>query len=320
MLIYIKDRKTFKTVGMTQCVDWDIVEDSDTAEFSSFTLPPGTLGFGDVGQWIIAEGTILRVDMVTPTAEQTTVRCLPAWTVFNLDTEFNAEAAHPATVETFVANTIAADYIAQPDTAYRMAYLSVTAEASTPFTAPETVRVGTFTLSDYIVATGVALRFTVSRGTLNVHVSARPAAARNLIFGDGRSIVTSQAYSADAVAKVTTVQDGTKRTYYLATDGAVSTSPPGDRPEGSWIYVSVGTKDDPLEKARAEFAKNKSAHKIEFMSAHDLAVGDVVTARLDGRVFTGAVSRRGNSSAAGAMKKYAIGDLAVTASEKLRRI
>lgn len=320
MFIYIKDRKTFATVGMSQCVEWDIVEDSDTAEFSSFTLPPGALGFGDVGQWIIAEGTILRVDMVTPTAEQTTVRCLPAWTVFNLDTEFDPEATHPATVEAFVADTIEADYLGQSDSAYRMDYLSVTADASTPFTAPETATVGTFTLSDYIVATGVALRFTVSRGTLNVHVSARPGAARNLVFGDGRSIVTSQAFSADAVAKVTTVQDGAKATYYLAADGAVSTSPPDDRAEGSWIYVSVGTKDDPLEKAKAEFAKNKSAHKIEFMSALDLAVGDMVTARLDGRVFTGAVSRRGSSSAAGAMRNYAIGDLAVTASEKLRRI
>lgn len=321
MTIYVKDRRTFATVGMAQCADWELVEDSDSAETSLFTLPPGVLSFEDVGQWIIADGVVLGVDMVTPKTDQTMVRCVPAWTMFDLNSAYNEEAAHPATVEEFIASVIEADYIEQADAAYRMSYVAVTCETGTAFIAPETGSAGTFTLADYIESTAdVGVSFAVSRGALHVHIAPRAKAARNVVFGDGRSIVTTQAYSGSATAKVTTVQDGARKTYYLAADGNVTTTEPEQRAEGRWAYITVAAKDDPLEKARAEFAKNKRAHKIEFLSSLDLAVGDIATARLDGRVFTGAITRRGRTSATGAMRNYAIGDLAVTASEKLRRI
>lgn len=320
MTIYIKDRKSFATVAMARCADWTIVDDSDGAEYSRFVLPPGALGFGDVGQWLVADGTVLCVDTVTPTETQVTVRARSAWTEFDLNSAYSESASHPATAEAFIASTLAADYVEQNDEAYRMGYLAVTYDPGTSFAAPEITSAGAFALADYIEQTGVAVRFAVSGQALNVHIAPRARTPRQLVFGDGHSIVTSQAFSADAVAKVTTDQDGTRRHYYLAADGSVSTSVPAERAEGSWTLISVATADDPLEKAKAEFAKNKSAHKIEFRSDLDLAVGDVVTARLDGKVFTGAVSRRGRSAASGSMKEYAIGDLAVTASDKLRRI
>lgn len=321
MKLYIKDRKTFATVGMADCVDWDIIEDSDAAEYSTFTLAPGALGFGDVGQWIIADGAVLRVDMVTPTAEQASVRCLPAWTMFDLNTVYDEDAAHPATAEAFIAGIIETDYIEQTDAAYRTDYIDLTWDAGTAFAAPDIGSAGTFTLADYIAATAdVSVTFAVSGRTLRVHVAPRAKAARKLVFGDGHTLVTSQAFSADSVAKVTTNQDGALRAFYLAADGTVSETVPAERAEGSWAYIAVAAKDDPAEKAAAEFSKNKSAHKIEFLSDFDLAVGDVVTARLDGKMFAGAVSRRGRSSAGGKMRNYTIGDLAVTASDKLRRI
>lgn len=322
MTIFIKDRKTFATLAKTESTDWEITDDSDAIEFSTFQLAPGTLSIFDTGQWFIADGIVLVIDTITPAEERTTVRCESAWSVFNLNTFWAApeEAADlPSSTEAFIADILAADYVGQADPAYAVPYLEVSFTPSGRFTAPDTDSKGYFTLADYIAQTGVGVSFSISGHTLMVHIAPRAATPRKLVFGDGRTIVQSRAFSSNAVAKITTIQTESQRTFYLAADGSISEAVPAERASGSWNILSVSDKDDPLAKAEAEFAKNKSAHRIEFWSAHDFAVGDLVTARLDGETFTGAIScrRRENGHP---MTHYTIGDLAVTASDKLRRI
>lgn len=316
MTIYIRDRATFATVSKCETVDWELVEDSAPADYSTFSVAPDAVSILDTGKWLLAAGTLLTIDRITPGDERTEIRCLPAYKAFDAYVIYGAAGT---STEAYIAAQLQTQYVEQTDPVYAMPYLRISYSAGSGFTAPDVDKDNIFVLSEYIETQTVRVQCSVSSDTLRVSVTPRPRSRHNIVFGDGHAVLSTRAFSLGAVAKITTIQGGVQTQWYLAADGSISNTVPDHRADGSWIVMGVGDNDDAAEKAAAKFADNRSAHKVEFWSDRAMRVGDRVSIRLGSDVCAGEISYVGRRSGR-AMTYYKSGDLAITLTDQIRRI
>lgn len=333
-MIYFKGRSDFVTYRKADVISYDICLDSYKDDASVVIAPWGAADMDDIGAWLIRKSRPYLISAVSPADDSVTIRIMPPQKVFDREIVYPGEGASTAA---FLASVIQTEFINQSDPMYRVAALRVVQDTDRAFIKPDEVldaeaelaegeAPGTvlFNLYDYVVKLrnchDVFVDFSVSGDVLTATIREHVFRTYNVVFGDGHSVLDSQSFGdADTTAKVTVFRGNAATDFYLKEDGAITTEPPSPRVPGAWATVLAdedASEEDIEELAEDAFGDGCGAHKVEFWSDVDLALGDVVTMRLDGKRVVGSVSRIDEASG-NVRRHYATGDLATMLTEQI---
>lgn len=337
MEAYIKRFSNFRTLDkVLQVLSYDIVTDSLENEPSTIVIAGEPLSHANNGDWLIFDGSIYRIDEISPKKHQTTVKLSLPIEAFSRLLELGEQAVEQ-TVGAFVETALVSNWVNCPDPAYAIPYLVVSNSDTTPYAPPELDNMGCFRLSEYCrlmrKSSNVTLEFSFSGSHLMCQVSGKEASsAQQVSFDDGRNQLKSAAFSAGGLAKLTVLCDvdtgkkdenGDKITirnrseWYLSGSGEVAQDVPAARASGEWGTILIREDDDPLVKVTEAFAKKQKSHKLEFWSTMDLPVNGPCEFFVSGMSLVSRISYKRKSSSDGRFF-YKSGELATTATEKLR--
>lgn len=336
---FIKRFSDFSTAKAFRAVEWDIALRSVQDEVSTVVVVAGDVDAGDVGDWLIMGGALLRIESVQAGSSTTTVKCRDLASAF-ARTFLLQDLMEDETISYFIMDTLGQQFEAADDAAYALPYLtaSATTEGDIAYHAPETDDYGRFEFDEYLrmvarvynihlswsITGADELSITVGRGTMR---------GGQIVLGAGADqLAETPIFASAEVAKITvlqktTAEDGTetvsKSDRYLYTDGTFGASATGGtRAEGGWEYLTVGpsaTADEIEDKVAQRFERGMSDSKISFFSARELDVGAPVVLRVAGRKYSGYITYKGIKSS-DKRYFYRCGNRPVTLTEKLRAV
>lgn len=337
MEAYVKSFATYRTIKKGTVISSALVLDSMDAETSTVTVKGTDIGRGDTGNWLVIDGSIYQISVVKPQTDRTMLTLVSPLDAFSRPLELE-EQPEGQSIGGFVRDTLRTHWIQCEDPVYAMAYLVVSNLDTTLFSAPELDNGGCFDLPSYCrlmrKSYRITVRFSDTGSTLACTISKAPVASRQVSFADGRSQLQSVDYSSSGTAKLTVLCDvdtGEKdengeaimvrerSTWYLSEAGDISQSIPARRASGKWSSITVKGSDNVEAKVIETFAKNKANHKLEFWSTLDLTVQDDCTFLVYGDLLQSYISYKRKSSEDKRFY-YKSGELATTASEKLRGV
>ena len=313
MQCYIKDRYNFATTHMLMVSDYDIVIDSIYDDNSSITVVGEISGIE--GDFICVQGWVGIVDSVTPERGVTQI------TAKNILNAFSRPLLPEigSSIEGFIAETLANEYVGISDAMYAMPYISISASGETAFITPD-LEDGFWTLKSYIAKARrlkkVFVTWSVDGDTLVCSISAKNVPVRTVDFSDSANRLLSESYSRYTVGKITAVDTADNSTieYYAHSDGSYSTED-SDRVPGEWIVIATDAEN--MENAVAEeFARSSFSHMIEFGSSRKYDFYDSLRVRINGRVLQSYISTVRISNTAGQL--YRSGELRVTLTDKMK--
>lgn len=326
MLVYFKDRKTFRTTGKANPQSWDVPIISSTDESGTITIPKeDKKNYAD--NWVYIADHLFLVDESTPKDNLVDLKITDPTHLF--DRQLIYPNNPESTYGSFIASAIQRDYISCSDIAYRIDYISVVNEDSTPFEEPKLDSARLYSLFDVISTArekGVIFDFEIAGPTtLRIRIHTNTSDPHNIIFSDGHSELSDETFSRIKTAKVTVMKSGeeegvyTMTHWYLSASGNISQNVPASRAEGEWAYITIGKDEDPETKAREKFKENISSHKIEFFSDRIYNFWDTVHFKIDGEVMNSRIVGIFISSDQ-TKYLYRCGDLATTLTEKVQKL
>jgi hypothetical protein len=323
MVLFFVNPRTFSTESQAHCYGWELVADSLDLQKSSVTVDANSVTARDVGKWAVADGTLFVVDQLRPKSYTTTVFLKPAVDFFSRPIPF---AAPPdgATVGSFLAEALRANWTNCPDPEYATPYLAVSDFDTTPFTPPAVDAGGFWRIPEYVRSVrsslGVDLTFTIFSGGLRAIIARSDPSSRVILLNDGNHQLQSADLATSAVAKITAVQGGIATDWYLSSDGVVSQAEPFQRASGAWNVISVTESADVAAKVAEAFAKAlPGGNKIEFYTDRDYKVLDRCSIRIGSDVIQSVISMK-RKSRGDSRWFYRVGSLATTATEKLKGV
>ena len=321
MELFIKDRLTFRA-KQASSLGYDLVLDSLDKESSTVSVPSDSITRSDIGSWLVACGNVYMISQVKPGDTKTTLSLQHPLEAFARPLVYE-EPSVGQSIGSFIADSLRKNWIDCDDPVYAIPYLVVSNSDTTPFVPPDVDDNGLFDLASYCRLMrrtyGVSVNFSLSGGHLACAIDTPPVGYRQVIFTDGRSQLKSVDYGASGTAKITAIQDGTSSVWYLTESGEISQTVPDRRATGSWTAISVSSSADVTAKVAEAFAKGRSGHKVEFFSELDLNVLDNCILRIRGESLTSYISCKRKRSG-DTRYYYKAGELATTASEKLRGV
>lgn len=322
MEVYVKDFATWRTIKKATCLNSDLVLDSLDKDNSTLTIAGTGINRSDAGNWLIVEAAVYLIHQVKPQEGRTVLTLLSPLDAFARPIPF-AEQIAGQTIGGFISDMLRIHWVDCNDPAYAVPYLAVSDSDTVPFVSPDLNNVGLFDLASYCrlmrKTYRVKVSFKLSGNELTCTIEDTPAASRQISFSDGRSQLKSVDYAAAGVAKITAIQDGVETVWFLSEAGEISQEIPARRAAGSWETISVSSGAIVADKVAETFAKGRSGHKVEFWSSLDLSVQDSCRFLINGEYLTSYIScKRKNRT--DTRWYYKAGELATTASEKLRGV
>ena len=337
MECFVKSFATYRTVKKATVITCALTLDSLEADTTTVTVVGTGIGRSNTGDWLIIDGSIYRISNVKPQGDRTLLTLVFPLEAFSRQLELE-EQPEGQTIGGFIQKTLTDNWVNCTDSVFAMKYLEVSNLDNTAYAAPEPDNTGCFKLSAYCRLMRKSYRITVtfadSGDSLRCVISRSPKASRQISFEDGRSQLQSVDYSSSGTSKITVLCDvdtGEKdengeailerqrSTWYLSESGEVSQNIPARRASGEWQTISVKKLEDIQKKVIETFAKNKANHKLEFWSSIDLSVHDDCKFQVYGEQLQSYISYKRKSSEDKRFY-YKSGELAVTATEKLRGV
>ena len=337
MECFVKNFSTYRTVKKAVVITSALTLDSLDSDTTTVTVVGTDIGRSNTGDWLIISGFIYRISNVKPQGDRTLLTLVSPLEAFNRSLELKDQLGGQS-IGGFILEMMTDHWVDCEDAVYALPYLVVTNLDSTPYAAPEIDNTGCFKLSDYCRLMRRSYRITVkfvdSGNALICVISKAPTASRQVSFEDGRSQLQSVDYSSSGTAKLTVlcdvetgetdnngepVMERRRSTWYLSESGEISQSIPARRASGEWKTISVKKPEEIEKKVVETFAKNKANHKLEFWSTIDLNVHDDCVFMVYGEKLQSYISYKRKSSEDKRFY-YKSGELAVTATEKLRGV
>ncbi len=337
MEAFVKSYASYRTIKKATVITREIVTDSLEAEPSSAVLAGSSIGYDDVGNWLILEGTVFWISGAKPEAGRVTLSLSHPLEAFSRPLELSEQPA-AATIGGFVTGVLNANWIQCSDPDYKTSYLVVSNSDTTPYVNPETDASGCFDLPGYcrLMRKGyrTLVQFVNKGDSLECTISGSAESSRQISFEDGRSQLQRFECASSGVAKITAlcdvptgekdangdaVKERTRSTWYLSEAGEISQTVPEHRAAGKWITILVKNPEDVEAKVIETFAKNKSDHKIEFFSTLDLNVQDACLFFVNNRLLRSYITCKKQTNGSNRYF-YRAGELATTVTEKLRGV
>lgn len=338
MICFIKSFRTFEYKKTLHAVDWDVVVRSVADDVSTVIVPKGEADAGDKGEWLIAAGALLRIETVQPGTETTVLKCRDLPSVFDRDLILS-ELSAQETVNTFIMSVLNRQFANVDDAHYAMTYLHVTAESTgdIAFHAPEVNGYGLFNFASYLrsMARTHNIHLTWSdygHSGLLISVGRGEVRGGQLVLGAGDAQLAEAPVFANAdTARITVIQpyttedeeeSYTKTDFYLYADGTYGNdATSAERVDGGWSHLGVAENDsaaDVSDKVAQVFARGLSDSKVSFYSSRDFTVGAPVNLRVEGRKYSGYISRKAVKSTDKRFL-YQCGNLPVTLTDRVQR-
>ena len=319
MIAYIKSVKSWETLAYAVPVKWAAPLLSSDNSPGQFVFMPEALPEGIEGEWLVYAGNVWVVDSISSTETELTV------TVRDVFSAFYRQHVMPSghsMVGGFLLAIFNTNYRDNADAEYAMPYLNVTASDSTPLIMPELSEDIFFTMSDYlrrVSQISTDIRFTPATDTLNITVTKKPAAVRNVIDGDGHFELVGISQSSAIVSKVTARNGNVRTDYYLWPDGTIRTTEPTTRVRGRWEQILIGQNsgNTELEQVQAIFEKNEASLKVEFYSDKEYSYGEKLRMLVRGKLYEATVAYVEKSSEDN-RTLYKAGRLPTSLTDKLR--
>ncbi len=319
MIGIIKDRRSFVTKRTVQITAYDAVLDSIYNSTSSFTLA-GSIEL-TAGDFLLMGSHIWVIGSFSPGQGKTDVTCEGIFSLFSR--ELPAITEPGTSIESFLAGVIHEHFTAQPDEAYRIPFLRTEILTEPGFLTPLLEQDGLWSVRSYIAYVrrlrNVFTEVRVTKDTLVLTIRRRVPEGHSVFMGHIGYELISENYSSSSVAKITVLSDGTAADYYLLADGTVSTSPSGERAEGTWETMTVSNPEDALSTVENAFAANSKSHSIEFYGTRKIPFYDRVKIRLKDRVLESYISQVSIQSG-DTRWRYKSGELKVTFTEKQKEV
>lgn len=333
MTAYVKSLKDFSLLTALPVVSYDRLPVAAAEADTGQMVLSGEIPSEYDGNWLIYNGRVWLIsDVVVSNGLSTLTLQLPT-EVFDRAAFFSDTAAYDST-EAFIAEQIDSCYKTPGDSFYDMEYLNFAHVGATSLAIPETED-GLYTLADYIrrvrepvysssgelETPGVECRYGYTNNTLNISIFTTEPKNVNVVFGTSHAQLVSRAHDRGVVSKVSVVSPtGISTDYYLTAWGTPVIHAPTKRINGAWKVVPSQDGETSRATAKKVFAENKDSHKVEFYSAEAYELYDRVTMRFsDGTVETYTVTGIRISSS-DSRYLYVCGDMAVTLTDKLKRI
>ena len=335
MECFVKSFSTYRTIKKATTISSALTLDSLEADTTTVTVVGTDIGRSNIGDWLIIDGLVYRISNVKPQSDRTLLTLIFPLDGFSRPLEYPADVSAQS-IGDFILDSLMDNWVSEQDPMYAMPYLMVTNLDQTPFSAPELDGSGCYKLSEYCrlmrKSYRVTAKFVDLGNSLVCSINKAPVVSRQVLFDDGRSQLQSVDYSSSGMAKLTVfcdvdtgstnaagepILERQRSTWYLSESGAVSQTVPARRAVGEWGTITVKNPEEIEAKVIETFAKNKANHKLEFWSTLDLAVHDDCAFWVYGELLQSYISYKRKSSEDGRFY-YKSGELAVTATEKLR--
>lgn len=337
MEAFVKSFSTYRTIKKATVISSALTVDSLEADTSTVTVVGTNIGRSHTGDWLVIDGAVYLISNVKPQTDRTLLTLAFPLDAFKRPLELTAQPEGQS-VGGFIHGALEANWLNCEDPVYSMPYLVVSNLDTTPFVSPDLDNTGCFNLVDYCrlmrKSYRIAIKFVDLGSALTCVISKAPVAARQISFEDGRSQLQSVDYSSSGTAKLTVFCDvntgekdengeavvvRNKSVWYLSESGEISQTIPARRAVGEWKSIAVKKPEEIEKKVIETFARNKANHKLEFWSTIDLTVHDDCTFMVYGELLRSYISYKRKSSEDKRFY-YKSGELAVTATEKLRGI
>ncbi len=319
MIGIIKNRHSFLTSRTVQITAFDAVLESIYNSSSSFTLS-GEMDL-TAGDFLLMGDHIWLIGSFSPGEGKTDVTCESVFALFGRSLPEVAQAG--TAIEPFLADRIEEVYRYQPDEVYRLPYLRTEVLTETEYIPPLLEQDGLWSVRSYIAYVrrlrNVFTDVRVTKDTLVLRIGRREPSCHPVFMGHMGYELISENYSSSAVAKITAVCGNESTDYYLLKDGSVTTSPDGERLQGTWETLAISNAENALSEVENAFSSNSKSHSIEFFGTREIPFYDRVRIRLREKVLESYVSQASIQSS-DSRWKYKSGELKVTFTEQQREV
>lgn len=322
MIVYIRDRNTFRQKHHATALDYDLTVESIYDEVSNFTIK-GTESSAQAGDFLIAGDFYGIVKEVEVDRETLHITCNALDKLFSRDIP-DAPGAMTGSVEQYIKSAIDKYYVNQPDAVYVTPYLTVIAQTSTAGTALPDVEDGAWSIKSYLSKVrrlyNIHVSYAVADGRLVMRIFYRDRQTRKVFLNLSDFEVLEETFAHDAIGKITTIAADTseKRDWYLLADGRITnTYTAENRVDGKWEILKVQEAAKAAEEVGNKFKENSDSHLIEFACGKKYDFYDNLVIRTkQGRVLTSYISAIRRSRERG-KTTYKSGELRVMFDEKL---
>ena len=296
MIVYIRDRNTFRQKHHATALDYDLSVESIYDEVSNFTIK-GTESSAQAGDFLIAGDFYGIVKEVEVDRETLHITC-NAWNkLFSRDIP-DAPGTMAGSVEQYIKSAIDKYYVNQPDAVYAAPYLTVIAQTSTTGTALPDVEDGAWSIKSYLSKVrrlyNIHVSYAVADGKLVMRIFYRDRQTRKVFLNLSDFEVLEETFAHAAIGKITTIagDTGEKRDWYLLADGKVTnTYTAENRVDGKWEILKVQEAAKAAEEVGNKFKENSDSHLIEFACGKKYDFYDNLVIRTKkGRVLTSYIS------------------------------
>lgn len=295
MIVYFKDKDSFTTNLVSVCLDWEIHQSIYDATSSVTILTPSTPP--TEGDFVLFDGDpyvgiVTEVELDT---KETVVNMVQAVNLFNRDLFYSTMSY--TYLEDNLVNLIDTNYTNCTDAIYAKSFLSVSASSHTSGSCKPDLEDNQYTIMSYMSKLrrlkGIVGEWSFNRTSLNLNIYKKTFPSYNIDLSNPRYHVTEQTFSSQNVGKITVYceENTSYYTYYLLTDGTVTTSyQTTNRVDGEWQTLIVAESADISDSVNDVFTQNYYSHRISFETDDSYDLYDQLVIRTDGKVFDSYVS------------------------------
>lgn len=322
MIVYIRDKHTFKLKHHATALSHDMTLQSIYDEVSTFTIK-GKESSVQAGDFFFTEGFYGIVKDVDKEQDILHVTCNDINTLFSRDIPDNPGTIG-GSIESYIKSHIDKYYISLSDAVYATPHLIVIAQTSTAGNALPDVDDGLWNVKSYLSKVrrlyNIHTSYSVVNGNLVMRIFHRDRQTHKVFLNLSDFEVLEESFANDAIGKITTIaaDTGGRKDWYLLNDGTITNTYTGqNRVDGVWETVKVDEASKAEEEARNKFKENSNSHLIEFACSNKYGFYDNLIIRTKGgRVLKSYISAIRRSDARN-KTIYKSGEMRTMLDEKL---
>ena len=268
---FIKERKTFKTIAVCPVLDYEMTVKSIFDEMSSFLISINKEKIITVGDYLITNEFIGIITEITRGRESAQISCEDIIKLFSRPQIYTAKGS--ATIEAYIESVLTNFYKNNTDVIYHLPFLEIEKKTDTTSAIEPDVEDGIWNLKSFFAkvrrVNNVFVDFEATKNTLKITIQRKDIVTKNLDLLMPTIEIEEESYSNRQLGKITTIETGGNRDWYLLTDGTITnTYQTTDRVDGELTVINLAGNADALSEVQNTFLQNTYSHKILFSTSN----------------------------------------------------
>ncbi|NMA06580.1 MAG: hypothetical protein GX928_02540 [Ruminococcaceae bacterium] len=291
---FIKERKTFKTIAVCPVLDYAMTVKSIFDEISSFLISIDKEKIITVGDYLVTNEYIGIITGVSRGRASAKISCEDIIKLFSRPQVYTAKGT--ATIEAYIESLLTSSYKENTDVIYQLPFLEIEKLTDTASAIEPDVDQGIWNLKSFLAkvrrVNNVFVDFEATKNTLKVTIQKKAVVTKNLDLSMPTIEIEEESYSNKQLGKITTIETGGNRDWYLLTDGTITNDYQAtDRIDGELMVINLADDADGLSEVQNIFFKNTYSHKILFSTSNArFEFYDRLRISSDGKLFSSYIS------------------------------